>query len=127
MITTLSPNPGGSSTIASGSACSANGVCPPCTLDTTCGSLTYANNGRDATTSFPVKVNYIEATEFVCDNCGAVNGQSYVMFAVNFENTGSSSIYIEAGTGGLNASTFTPSSSKRSPQRGVPERPRASL
>lgn len=108
-ITTLSPNPGGSSTIASGSACSANGVCPPCPLDTTCESLTYANNGRDTTTSFPVKVNYVEATEFVCNNCGAVNGQSYIMFAMNFENTGSSPIYIQAGTGGLNASTFSPS------------------
>jgi hypothetical protein len=41
--------------------------------------------------------------EFVCNDCGGINGQTYAMFAVNFENNGSSPIYIAAGAGSLNA------------------------
>jgi hypothetical protein len=98
-ITTLSPNPGGSSTETTGNGCAAN-ECPACHLNTTCGSFYYGGGNNQ------VQVNSIQATEFVCDNCGAFNGQSYVMFGVNFENTGSSPIYISAGTDGLNVSTY---------------------
>ena len=91
------------STTSMGSGCPldkfGSATCIPCPTDTACGSFYYGSSGTNA--SSQVKVNYVQATESVCKNCGAVNGQEYVSFAVNFENTGSSPIYIAAGPGGL--------------------------
>ena len=96
-LTTLSPNPGGSTTVATGNASM------PCPTNTTCASFTYTANS-------PVKADSVQATEFVCNNCGAVNGQSYVSFQVDFENVGNSTIYVAAGSGGLSVSTLGNSS-----------------
>ena len=52
----------------------------------------------------PVQVLSVQATQFVCQNCGAVNGQSYLTFQVALENVGNSSIYIAGGTGELSVS-----------------------
>jgi len=91
------------STTSMGSGCPldkyGDATCIPCPTDTTCGSFYYGSSGTNA--SSQVKVNYVQATESVCKNCGAVNGQTYVSFAVNFENTGSTPIYIASGAGGL--------------------------
>jgi hypothetical protein len=65
-----------------------------CPSNTTCVSFTYSPTGQ-------VKVDSVQATQFVCQNCGAVNGQSYVSFAVTFENTGNSPIYIPDGSTGV--------------------------
>jgi len=51
-----------------------------------------------------VQVDSVQATQFVCQNCGAVNGQSYVKFAVTFENAGNSPIYIPDGSAGVSTS-----------------------
>jgi hypothetical protein len=68
-----------------------------CPSNATCGSITYASAGQ-------VLVEYVQTTRFVCQGCGAVNGQSYVGFAVTFENAGNSPIYIPAGTTGVSTS-----------------------
>lgn len=96
-VTTLSPNPGGSTTHTTGSALA------PCPSDTTCAPFTYVSSDQ-------VRVNSVQATETLCNNCGAVNGQSYVGFEVNFENVGNSTIYIAGGTGELSVSTLGNSS-----------------
>ncbi len=70
---------------------------------TLCGSFTYAPTGQ-------VQVNSIQATQQVCQNCGAVNGQLYVYFAVTVENIGNSTVYIDGGTGELSSSVPTNSS-----------------
>lgn len=103
--TTLYPNPGGSTTQTTGNAST------PCPSDTTCASsFTYDSSVNQ------VRVNSVQATEYACHNCGAVNGQPYVTFAVNFENIGlphpsacsncEATIDIEAGTGGLIVSAY---------------------
>jgi len=46
-----------------------------------------------------VKVDSVQATQQICQNCGAVNGQSYVYFHIVFSNTGSSPIYVFGGFG----------------------------
>jgi hypothetical protein len=106
--TTLYPNPGGSTTQTTGNATA------PCPSSTTCASsFTY-----DGSINL-VRVDSVQATQFVCNNCGAVNGQSYVTFAVNFENIGllpplpsepcsncKPTIYIAAGTAGLTVSEY---------------------
>lgn len=61
------------------------------------GSFTYTSTG-------PVQVDSVQATQFVCQNCGAVNGESYVTFAVAFDNIGNSPIYIPDGSGGVSTS-----------------------
>ena len=68
-----------------------------CPSNTTCGSMTRASAGQ-------VQVESVQATQFVCQNCGAVNGQSYVRFAVIFENAGNSPIYIPDGSVGVSIS-----------------------
>lgn len=91
------------STTSMGSGCPldkyGDATCIPCPTNTACGSFYYGSSGTN--TSTQVRVNYVQATESVCKNCGAVSGQKYVSFGVNFENTGSSPIYIAAGAGGL--------------------------
>ena len=70
-------------------------VAPPttsCPSNTTCASFTYSPTGQ-------VKVDSVQATLQTCQNCGAVNGQSYVYFHIAFENTGSSPIYVFGGFG----------------------------
>lgn len=62
-----------------------------------CGSFSYAPTGQ-------VQVKFIQATQQDCQNCGAVNGQSYVYFAVTVENIGNSTIYVAGGTGELSSS-----------------------
>jgi hypothetical protein len=61
-----------------------------CSLSTTCASFTYGPTGQ-------VQVLSVQATQQICQNCGAVNGQSYVYFQIVFENTGTSPIYVLGG------------------------------
>lgn len=68
-----------------------------CPSNTTCASFTYAPTGQ-------VQVLSVQATQQVCENCGGVNGESYVVFTVAIENIGSSAIYIAGGTGELSSS-----------------------
>lgn len=58
-----------------------------CPSNTTCASLTYSPTGQ-------VQVESVRAMQYICQNCGAVNGQSYVTFAVTFDNVGSPPIYF---------------------------------
>jgi hypothetical protein len=74
-----------------------------CPSKTTCGSFIYAPTGQ-------VQVDSVQATEYVCHNCGAVDDESYVAFTVTLENIGNSTIYIEAGSDGLDSSVPTNSS-----------------
>jgi len=90
---------GGQSSTSSITLTQSSATCPSKAM---CGSITYASAGQ-------VLVEYVQATQFVCQNCGAVNGQSYVGFAVTFENVGNSSIYIPAGDTGV--STTVPKDS----------------
>ncbi len=76
------------------SSTSASGVCPS---NTTCASFTYSPTGQ-------VQVLSVQATQYFCQNCGAVNGQSYLAFQVALENIGNSSIYIAGGTDELSVS-----------------------
>jgi hypothetical protein len=69
-------------------------VCPP---NTTCASFSYTPGG-------PVWVESAQATQFVCHNCGAVEGQSYVTFSVTFVNGGSFPIFIPDGSAGASPS-----------------------
>ncbi len=69
----------------------------PCPSGATCASFAYTPTGQ-------VQVLFVHATQFVCQNCGAVNGQSYLAFQVALENVGNSSIYIAGGTGELSVS-----------------------
>ncbi len=68
-----------------------------CPSGTACASFAYGPTGH-------VQVLSVQATQFVCQNCGAVNGQSYLTFQVALENVGNSSIYIAGGTGELSVS-----------------------
>ena len=61
-----------------------------CPSNTACASFTYSPTG-------PVRVDSVQAAQFVCQNCGAVNGQPYVYFQIVFENSGSSPIYVFGG------------------------------
>lgn len=74
-----------------------------CPSKTTCGSFIYAPTGQ-------VQVDSVQATEYVCHNCGAVDDESYVTFTVALENIGNSTIYIEAGSDGLDSAVPTNSS-----------------
>jgi hypothetical protein len=74
-----------------------------CPSKTTCGSFIYAPTGQ-------VQVDSVQATEYICHTCGAVNGESYITFAVTFENIGNSTIYIDAGSDSLTSSVPTNSS-----------------
>ena len=75
-----------------------------CSSNTTpCGSFTYSPIGQ-------LQVNSIQVTQQVCQNCGAVNGESYVYFGVTIENVGNSTIYIAGGSGELSSSVPTNSS-----------------
>jgi hypothetical protein len=75
-----------------------------CPSNTTCGSFTVL------TSTGQVQVDSVQATQFVCQGCGAVNGTSYVRFAVTFENVGNSPIYIRFGSAGLSSSVVANSS-----------------
>jgi hypothetical protein len=75
-----------------------------CPSNTTCGSFTVLNSTGQ------VRVDSVQATQFVCQSCGAVNGTSYLKFAVTFENIGSSPIYIRFGSAGLSSSFVANSS-----------------
>lgn len=68
-----------------------------CPSNTTCGSFTILNSTGQ------VRVDSVQATQFVCQSCGAVNGTSYLKFAVTFENIGNSPIYIRFGSAGLSS------------------------
>jgi hypothetical protein len=56
-------------------------------------------------------VDSVLATQFVCQSCGAVNGDSYVEFAVTFENIGNSPIYFLAGSSGVAIAMSPPAGS----------------
>jgi hypothetical protein len=85
-----------------------------CPSNTTCGSFTVLNSTGQ------VEVDSVQATQFVCQSCGAVNGTSYVRFAVTFENIGNSPIYIPDGSGGLSSSVVANSSIPSSVLQQVP-------
>jgi len=63
-----------------------------CPSNTTCASFTYSPTGQ-------VRVDSVQATQQICQNCGAVNGQPYVYFHIVFENIGSSPVYVFGGFG----------------------------
>jgi hypothetical protein len=85
-----------------------------CPSNTTCGSVTVL------TSTGQVRVDSVQATQFVCQSCGAVNGTSYVRFAVTVENIGNSPIYIPDGSGGLSSSVVANSSVPSSVLQKVP-------
>ena len=64
-----------------------------CPIGATCASFSYNSTGQ-------VQVASVQATRFVCQGCGAVDGQSYLKFLVTVENTRPSPVLIWSGSGG---------------------------
>jgi hypothetical protein len=87
----LSPTSPGVPSLTSGSDGSG------CPSNAICGSFTYAPAGQ-------VRVDSVQATQSVCQGCGAVNGTSYVSFAVVFYNTGDSPVYVFTSSAGIDTS-----------------------
>lgn len=63
---------------------------PNCPSSAACATFTYSPTSQ-------VEVLSVQATQRVCDQCGAVNGQTYVYFSLVFENIGAVPIYVFGG------------------------------
>ncbi len=70
-----------------------------CPSSTTCASFSYNSTSQ-------VQVDSVQATQEVCQGCGAVDGQSYVKFLVTIENRGSTQVLISSGSGGGLSASF---------------------